>query len=159
MAFAYKKPGSIRDAQAIFNGQFWNPSGRKAYDGSALDAVQNINRATSSLRGEEKVLFLCSTLVTGDNTSGQNFCKQLEKLRDVWCSAHTLPVFVKPFQQELPTTDKPNPTLLSHAQVEANNAARFDHEMAIETYWNNCYAHLLTSIVKAYMPTSSFAVI
>ena len=47
---------------------------------------------------------------------------------------------------------------MTSAQVEANNVARFDHEMAIEKYWNDCYAYLATWMVTTYLPTASFSV-
>ena len=42
--------GSIRDAAALLDSYEWNPRGRAAYDGSVLIAVQDLNRATSSLK-------------------------------------------------------------------------------------------------------------
>jgi len=130
-----RRYGSIRDAKDILGGRTWDPRGRHAYDGSVLDAVRDANRAPSSLRGEDKVLLLCSTLFTGQSDSGLDFCRSLESRKNVYTSGHEPPILQLPYNQELPTVDNPNPPNLTNAQIEANNAARLDHGSAIEKYW------------------------
>ena len=73
---------------------------------------------------------------------GRVFCHALESQRDVYLSGHELPKLQLPFTQTLPTADNPVVEILSSAQTEANNVARFNHEVAIGKYWDDCYAYL-----------------
>ena len=109
--------GSIRDAAALLESYEWNPRGRAAYDGSVLIAVQDLNRATSSLKGRDKVQVTCSQLFTGKSTGGRNFCYALEAQRDAYLSGHEPPELQLPFTQTLPTAEIPVVDILSSSQV------------------------------------------
>jgi len=63
-----------------------------------------------------------------------------------------------PYIQKLPTVEKPNPPDLTYAQIEANKVARSNHDAAIQKYWNNFFAFLLTWMIKTYLPLETYAV-
>ena len=155
---ATRKAGTLRDAEGLLAGRTYDASGRTAYDGTVLGAITDVVRATSSLHPEDKVLFTCSQLSTGKSSTGRIFCGKLEAQRNVYTSGHGLPQLELPYAQKLPTVDDPNPPDLTNAQIEANKVARFNHDAAIQKYWNNCFAFLLTWMIKTYLPLETYAV-
>ena len=81
--------GSIRDAAALLDGYDWNPRGRLAYDGSVIIAVQDLNRATSALKGKDKVQVTCSQLFTGKTT--QSIIAAIDAVASMYLSLANLP--------------------------------------------------------------------
>ena len=67
-----RKAGTLRDAAILLGRRTFDASGRTGYNGTVLEAITVLTRATSNLHPEDKVLFTCSQLFTGESASEKN---------------------------------------------------------------------------------------